>query len=175
MRFRNSSLYGNVRMNTSPNAANVNIITVRCEMKGLKKFVCLVAAVALATAVFGCGKAETKKEAETTQAINVAEQVSVKVTIDGSKGEDKAISCEETLELQGGSTVYDALAALCDKNGFEITGEPSYIKTIGGLGEGSFGSTACGWMFTVNGNYSTDTADVCQLNDGDDIVWTFMK
>ena len=162
-------------------------------MKLRKVFICLCAAVAFATAVSGCTRVGTKKEAtkETvTEAVteaatqetivqNTSEQepetIEIKVVIDGSQGEDKAISCSANVGLPSGATAYDALKNLCDSEDMEITGDPSYIKTIGGLGDGSFGAAPCGWMFSVNGEYPPSSADETVLEDGDEVIWEFAK
>jgi len=144
-------------------------------MKARKVMICLLTAVALATAVFGCTKVEPKKAEPVETTAQASEKVEVEIIIDGSKGGDKAISCSGKLELTSGSTAYDALKKLCDSEGYEITGDPSYVKTIGGLGEGSFGATPCGWMFSVDGEYGSDPADKCILEDGNTVNWEFVK
>jgi len=144
-------------------------------MKVLKVFVCLLTAVALAMAVFGCAKVAPKKAEPVATTAQAAEEIVVNVVIDGSNGEDKAISCEKKLTLSSGVTAYDALKKLCDEEGYEITGNPSYVKTIGGLGEGSFGATPCGWMFSVDGKYPSEAANESKLEDGSKLVWEFIK
>lgn len=138
-------------------------------MKGLKRILCIITALAIAMAVFGCAKKEV------TTKPSSSENISVTVNIDGSEGEDKAISASMAVDLTSGSTAYDALKVVCDANKLEITGDPSYVKTIGGLGEGSFGATACGWMYDINGEFPTSSANECVLNDGDILTWAFVK
>jgi len=144
-------------------------------MKVEKVLVCLLTAVALSMAVFGCGKSETQKAEPASATAQAQEEIVVSVVIDGSKGDDKAISCNGDITVSKDATAYDALKVLCDKNGLEITGEPSYVKTIGGLGEGSFGAAPCGWMFTIDGEYPTVAADKCTLEDGNKVIWEFTK
>lgn len=149
-------------------------------MKKRRVLVCLFAAVALATAVFGCTKKGVSVKAESVDAAaqmgeDAAESLNVTVSIDGSKGEDKAISLKGQAQLAEGSSAFDALKMICDANDLEITGDPSYVETIGGLGEGSFGAVPCGWMFSVNGEYPNSSAEDCVLNDGDELIWEFVK
>jgi len=144
-------------------------------MKARKVLVCLLTAVALAVAVFGCAKVATKEAAPVETTAQATEKIVVNVVIDGSKGEDKSVSCEKELTLSSGMTAYDALKELCDEEGYEITGDPSYVKTIGGLGEGSFGTAPCGWMFSVDGEYPSVAANELKLEDGSKLVWEFIK
>ncbi len=144
-------------------------------MKVIKVLLCLMTAVALTAAVFGCTKTETVKDKTVNTTQQESETIAVKVIIDGSKGEDKAISAEAQLEMTSGSTAYDALKQLCDSKGYEITGDSSYVKSIGGLGEGSLGSVPCGWMFIIDGNYPTKAADQMILENGNEVVWEFAK
>lgn len=141
-------------------------------MKGLKFFACLLATVAIATVVFGCAKKETTQETVPAQETG---SIEVTITIDGTAGEDDAIFCQGKRKLPADSTAYDALKVLCDDEDYEITGDPSYVKTIGGLGEGSFGTTPCGWMYTINGEYPVTAANECVLSDGDELLWEFAK
>ena len=138
-------------------------------MKTLKKILCLLAAVAIAMAVLGCGK---KEQAQPTAS---GKDITVQLSIDGSAGNEKYdVNFSGKTSVPEGATAYDALKAVCDSNGFEIEGEPSYVTGIGGLGEGSFGSN-CGWMYMVNGDYAFCSADEYALSAGDDVVWIFMK
>ena len=140
-----------------------------------KGLLCLLTAVALTAAVFGCGKRQSQSAGTAESVTQASETIVVSIEIDGSGGEDRAISAEGRLKLSDGSTVYDALQRLCETRGYTITGEPSYVKTIGGLGEGSFGAVPCGWMFSVGGNYPPEPADKYILKDGDKVLWEFVK
>ena len=177
-------------------------------MKVTKVLLCLLTAVALAAAVFGCGRtgpkeaqaaAEVKaapestavsgddaakaaaaadsklQESEASADLKKQDIITITIMIDGSDGGDKAIECSGKEELPAGSTAYDALKAICDCNEYAITGDSSYVKTIGGLGEGSFGAKPCGWMFMVDNEYPVVPADECELKDGSTVTWVFMK
>lgn len=144
-------------------------------MKAKKVLLYLVAAVALSVAVFGCTKRESQMAETVDTTTQESEKIVVNIVIDGSKGEDKAINAKGQLKLSAGSTAYDALKELCASQGYEITGDPSYVKTVGGLGEGSFGTAPCGWMFRIDGNYSVEPADKAVLEDGNEIIWEFAK
>ena len=144
-------------------------------MKVGKILVCLTAAVALSMAVFGCTKVQIKKAEPVNSAAQESDKIVVNVVIDGSQGEDKAVSAKGQIEINVGDTVYDALKKFCDSQGYEITGDSSYIKAIGGLGEGSFGADPCGWMFSIDGEYAWDPADEATLEDGNEVVLEFVK
>lgn len=140
-----------------------------------KGLLCLLAAVALSTAVFGCTKTQTKATEPADTTIQAPEKIVVNIAIDGSKGEEKAINAKGQLELTSDATAYDALIQLCDNEGYGITGDSSYVKTIGGLGEGSFGVLPCGWMYSVDGNYPPKPAGEYILKDKNEVIWEFVK
>ena len=144
-------------------------------MKVRKVLLCLVAAVALAAAVFGCTKVQTQKAESVDTTAQASEKIVVNIVIDGSKGEDKAVNAEGQMKISSGATAYDALKNFCDANGYEITGDPSYVKTIDGLGEGSFGAAPCGWMVSIDGEYPSQAVNNIILKDGNEIIWEFVK
>ena len=145
----------------------------------------VIAAIALAMAVLGCGNKKAAVPAETTAPQTTAEavqttagaqseqkqEIKVTVILDGSAAGDKAINIRGEVELAEGATAYDALAAFCAAQKIEITGEPSFVTSIGGLGEDAVPGKSCGWLYSCNGEMAMEAADVCKIEDGDEITW----
>jgi hypothetical protein len=78
------------------------------------------------------------------------------------------ILSRQNLTLPAGSTVRQAL----DATGVRINARGAYIAGIGGLSEGDLGSRS-GWMFSVNGVFSSNSASAHRLNAGDTIAWRY--
>ena len=142
-------------------------------MKAKKVLLCLVAAVALTAAVFGCTKVQTQK-AEPEK--NSGAKISVTVNIDGSAAEAdgfKVGGSKET-ELTEGSSALDALNAAAKDMGFEVKCSGDYVTHIGDLGEKSCGPNS-GWMYDVNGEMPNESAVKYIVKDGDTVTFTFWK
>lgn len=78
------------------------------------------------------------------------------------------------ITLEEGQTVFDALEAVCDKNGVSLEYKSkAYIQGIGGLKEKDCGS-ASGWMYRVNGTAPAKAASKYTLSDGDDVEWYYV-
>ena len=67
-----------------------------------------------------------------------------------------------------GASVRQAL----DATGVRLNARGAYIAGIGGLSEGDLGSQS-GWMFSVNGAFSSQSASAHRLNAGDIIAWRY--
>ena len=74
---------------------------------------------------------------------------------------------KKTLSLKKNATVYDALKA----SGVSFVGK-KYISQINGLSEKDAGKLS-GWVFYVNGEYSTVSCEDYKLKKGDDIRWRY--
>lgn len=143
----------------------------------------LVAAFALAlalavapVALAGCSSGETQ-QADAPATDQAAEEpaaaaITVQVTVDSSAA-DGSVSYDEAVELEEGATVLDAIQA----TGLDVVVEDSsygaYVDAIGGLATGDHGS-ASGWTYTVNDEMVMDSADTCELADGDTVAWSYM-
>lgn len=83
----------------------------------------------------------------------------------------------ETLYLEEGSSVLDALVAVTNKNGISITNKSGYISQIAGFGEKIFNNSNdySGWTYYLN--HSTDLINISagnqKLTDGDYICWWY--
>ena len=67
-----------------------------------------------------------------------------------------------------GASVRQAL----DATGVHLNARGAYIAGIGGLSEGDLGPQS-GWMFSVNGAFSSQSASAHRLNAGDVIAWRY--
>ena len=83
----------------------------------------------------------------------------------------------ETLYLEEGSTVLDALVAVANKNGISITNRGGYVSQIAGFGEKIFGGSAdySGWTYYLNHDTKliNSGAGAKKLTDGDYICWWY--
>lgn len=66
------------------------------------------------------------------------------------------------------ATAYDALVA----TGVQVGGSPSYVTSIGDIGEGKIGASS-GWMYEVNGETPMVAANEYILQDGDLVRWYY--
>lgn len=114
-----------------------------------------------------------------------ASGISVKVTIDCSEAveagnatalaiaDDKGMLFDETVELEEGATVYDALVATGVTFVSTESSMGSYVSGIGGLSMGDEGEMS-GWIYTVNQESVMESANDLKLSDGDSVEWNFV-
>lgn len=100
------------------------------------------------------------------------DEISVQVIIDSS-AVDNIVTADSMETLAADATAYDALLA----TGLDVVSSDSaygeYVSSIDGLAEKQHGDMS-GWGFMVNGEYPTESASSCVLNDGDTVTWTYM-
>ena len=93
---------------------------------------------------------------------------------------EDGIIIKETAKFDDGETAFDILKREITNNKIQIDFEKSpvynsvYIKGIINIYEGDLGESS-GWMFFVNGNLSETDASNYILNEGDDIVFSYVK
>ncbi len=78
-------------------------------------------------------------------------------------------------EFTGAATVWDAFMAVCAANGIEYRTTSlvsPYIVQIAGLGEKDCSSTS-GWVYYLNGNFSSQGVGSQQISDGDVIQFAY--
>ncbi len=78
----------------------------------------------------------------------------------------------ETLTLPEGSTVLDALEQVDPSIVVTDSEYGPFVEEIGGVANGSHGSSS-GWVYTVNGEFASDSAGEHALAEGDVVEWTF--
>ena len=127
-----------------------------------------VAACALALSVCACGGTPAAEQEATTQD---EPQIAVTVEIDATAGEGELTS--QDVELDEGSTAYDALVAATDDVNASDSDYGMYVAGINGLAAGDFGDMS-GWMFEVNGEMAEVGCSEYQLADGDVVTWIYV-
>lgn len=99
-------------------------------------------------------------------------QIAVQVVVDSSAA-DGSVSYNDTVELDEGATVLDALQA----TGLDVEVQDSeygaFVNAIGGLATYDFGDSS-GWGYDLNGEMVMDSADVATVSDGDVLTWTYL-
>jgi len=138
-----------------------------------RKLLCLISAVAFATAVFGCSKPAASSTPEEGSS---GGQVAVTVTIDGSAGETTGLQVSGTQSVMesGGLTAMEALTLAAGQLGYSVERNGDYVTAIGGLREKAAGAGS-GWMYEVNGNCPPKAASAYDLADGDRLTWIYVK
>lgn len=133
----------------------------------MKRLISLMLILVLALSLCGCGRKNT---------------VNVSVLIDISAVEENYLGALSAgtlavVEIPENGTVMDALKAYCEKSNLELsldgTGSDAFVTGIGDIYMGDFAEVD-GWVYTVNGEEIWEGADVHTLNDGDNVVWSFM-
>lgn len=139
-------------------------------------------------------KQQSAASEKTTQAERETEKQSVTVTIEVTcknalayesttqNGEELNLNLPksgyiietESLTLEKGATVFDALSSVCSSNGVSLKYQSkAYIQAIGGLAEKDCGGSS-GWMYRVNGESPMKAASKYTLSDGDRIEWYYV-
>lgn len=149
-------------MNERINDAKMPIARKAAFLSGVIALCCC-----LAIALASCGS-----PAQETKTDEGGEKIAVKIIVDSSAAKNEA-SFDKTLDLPAGTTVFEALEA----TGLDIEVTSSsmsdYVSGIAGLAEKDYGD-ASGWIFTVNDEYITETADQRKLEDGDTVKWEYL-
>lgn len=77
-----------------------------------------------------------------------------------------------------GLTAFHALQMLTDSKNIELdysgSGSTVYVKGINGQSAGDK-SAQSGWIYKVNGKSPNVSAGICELQDGDTLVWTYQE
>lgn len=73
------------------------------------------------------------------------------------------------IEISGKDTPYSIL----EKAGLTVGGSHNYVSSINGLSEMDYGSQS-GWKYSVNGDFSSLSADSYILVGGDYVIWRFV-
>lgn len=120
----------------------------------------------------------TEKETETKPAeISITLSITCKNAVqygNTSVPQNGVILSSKTYTAEEGATVFDALKALCEKNGIALKyDKPYYIQGIGGLNEKDCGAGS-GWMYRVNGTTPMKAANKYILADGDEVEWYYV-
>ncbi len=120
----------------------------------------------------------TEKETETKPAeISITLSITCKNAVqygNTSVPQNGVILSSKTYTAEEGATVFDALKALCEKNGIALKyDKPYYIQGIGGLNEKDCGAGS-GWMYRVNGATPMKAANKYILADGDEVEWYYV-
>ncbi len=86
--------------------------------------------------------------------------------------QDGVILAPQTITLQPGATVFDAL----QQSGLVISSSSSmfgvYVKSIQSLSEGACGGGS-GWQYSVNGAFPSVSCSAYTLSDGDQVAWRY--
>ena len=131
-------------------------------------------ALALALTFAACSATTSDTTTSDTSSETTQEQqatVTATVEIDATAADGESTSYD--VEVEEGSTVYDALVA----TGVDVNASDSdygmYVMGIGGLASGDYGDMS-GWTYEVNGEMAEVNCSELEVSDGDQIVWTYV-
>ena len=131
-------------------------------------------ALALALSFAACSATKSDTTSSGTSSETTQEQqatVSATVEIDATAADGESTTYD--VEVEEGSTVYDALVA----TGVDVNASDSdygmYVMGIDGLASGDYGDMS-GWMFEVNGEMAEVSCSELEVSDGDQIVWIYV-
>lgn len=127
------------------------------DMKKMRRvFAAVLAAAVLCLCMAGCGAGEEAKIIGTCT-LTVQDQLQ-----------------DEKVDIAEGDTVYDILMKTDLAVSGKDTGDGIAIEAIEGVANGDKGEYS-GWIYNVNGEMPMDYCDKLEVNDGDEIVWSFSE
>ena len=127
------------------------------DMKKMRRvFAAVLAAAVLCLCMAGCGAGEEAKLIGTCT-LTVQDQLQ-----------------DEKVDIAEGDTVYDILMKTDLAVSGKDTGDGIAIEAIEGVANGDKGEYS-GWIYNVNGEMPMDYCDKLEVNDGDEIVWSFSE
>ncbi len=101
----------------------------------------------------------------------------VTLSIDASSVERGYFLEKTKVELFGNETVFDVLFKTCKEMKIPLfssgVSSARYIQGISDVYEFDHGP-ASGWVFYVNGESSTKSSGIYELEEGDDILWVYI-
>ena len=95
--------------------------------------------------------------------------------VSGVAADEAGILFSATVSVPEGTTVLGALqqAAQTESLTVETQGAPAYVTAVGSLAAGAHGD-ASGWTYTINGAMVMESCDVQTVQEGDEILWTYV-
>ncbi|MCI8349167.1 MAG: DUF4430 domain-containing protein [Firmicutes bacterium] len=141
----------------------------------MKKAISLLCIFILSFVLVSCSK-----EKEVSAPEDIVNPINVSISFsdsdkDAVEAEDFKAIAETDFIVEEGTSVLDATQLYCVANGLDITVNSSsgYISGMLGLNEGDLADTT-GWIYTINGEAVTVSADKQILKEGDKIAWEFV-
>ena len=150
----------------------------------MKRFVCLLIVILLATALFtGCKKAAPEGfEFTCTLTVECKTILDHMDEFDPDKlellPEDGVIIARAEFGFNEGDTVYDLIRRATAERGVHMEAsytpvyESAYVEGINNIYEFDCGPMS-GWTYSVNGVYPNYGCSGYKLKDGDDVIWHY--
>lgn len=121
------------------------------------------------------GKASAVKKSSST---NKGVTKPVTVRIYGPISTGNKVLASGNITYKKGATVFSVLQSLSKQKGFKIgysgSGSSAYITMINGKYAGS-GGAGGGWLYSVNGAYSSYSAGAYKVKSGDVVQWVWTQ
>lgn len=103
-----------------------------------------------------------------TVTINCKAALSINADLVNAVSKNGVILGGKKVKIKKGASVYDALVA----TGVTFGGSSGYVSSINSLGENDCGPGS-GWMYCVNGKYTSKASNQYTLQDGDAVTWNY--
>lgn len=128
------------------------------------------------------GKAPAVKKSSSTSSksgnTNTGVTKPVTVKIYGPISTGNKVIASGNISYKKGATVFSVLQTLSKQKGFKIgysgSGSSAYITMINGKYAGS-GGAGGGWLYSVNGTYSSYSAGAYKVKSGDVVQWVWTQ
>lgn len=102
----------------------------------------------------------------------------VTVQVNGPLSEGNKIIASGPVSFKTSATAFSVLQALTKRKGIKIAytgrGSSTYVTMIAGKKAGS-GGVGGGWVYQVNGHYSSRSAGAYKLKNGDKVQWAWSE
>ena len=139
----------------------------------MKKILTVIGILTLLFAVSACSPEPASEDAPIVNPVNLS--ISFLDGEDELEIEDFEEIKDDPFIAEEGSSVLEATQLYCMSHDISISVDKSkgYVTEIAGLTEGDY-EKQTGWVFTVNGEMGTLTAEEQIIQEGDKIAWKFI-
>ena len=151
------------------------------KLRNKKLLLILVGLLVVAMAIAGCSSKKAEKDvpggpvaddSEPMNTVTVTIECKTLETVDkdlmDSVSDNGVMLSDTEIEIAEDKTVIDLLTEM----GIDFLLSGNLIDSINGLATGDGGEMS-GWLFTINGEFPTESADQVVVNDGDKIAFLF--
>ena len=138
----------------------------------MKKLSAIMLGMAMVFALAGCG-GNNNAGSDGGQQTSDEPQMTVYIEIDYPDASGIADVDDVKMQVVKGSSALTVLNEYAAANNCEVVmsddSATAYVTSIGGLEA----TDAAGWVYEVNDQMVMEAADVCILEDGDEVSWEF--
>ena len=161
-------------------------ILVLLKKRSFKSYAAVLVVCALALVLVNTLRISSPEDyygkAQAPSGETISTRISIRCdTVAGEKDyipADGTVLAETEVRVEPGASVYEQLVAACREGGVQLESDGTsgvpYISGIGYIYEMEFGELS-GWMFKVNGVFSSVGAGEARLVEGDLVEWIYTR